>query len=62
VFVACQFWTSNMFNTKLVGTANAFAAGWGNMGGGAAHFVMVRFRVCVWGVRGWRGGARSKIG
>jgi len=37
-----------MFNTKLVGTANAFAAGWGNMGGGAAHFIMVRM-VFFWG-------------
>jgi NNP family nitrate/nitrite transporter-like MFS transporter len=30
-FVACQFWCTSMFNTKVVGTANAFAAGWGNM-------------------------------
>jgi hypothetical protein len=29
-----------MFNTKLVGTANAFAAGWGNMGGGFTSFIM----------------------
>lgn len=27
-FVACQYWCTNMFNTKIVGTANAFAAGW----------------------------------
>ncbi len=27
-FVACQFWCTSMFNTKIVGTANAFAAGW----------------------------------
>jgi MFS transporter, NNP family, nitrate/nitrite transporter len=39
-FVACQFWCSSMFNTKVVGTANAFAAGWGNMGGGFTHFFM----------------------
>ncbi|KAI8469948.1 MAG: high affinity nitrate transporter [Monoraphidium minutum] len=39
-FVACQFWCTSMFNTRLVGTANAFAAGWGNMGGGFTHFIM----------------------
>jgi nitrate/nitrite transporter NarK len=31
-----------MFNVKIVGTANAIAAGWGNMGGGACHFVSAR--------------------
>ncbi|GBF96772.1 nitrate transporter [Raphidocelis subcapitata] len=39
-FVACQYWCTSMFTTKLVGSANAFAAGWGNMGGGFTHFVM----------------------
>ncbi|WIA38039.1 hypothetical protein OEZ86_001410 [Tetradesmus obliquus] len=39
-FVACQFWCTSMFNTKVVGTANALAAGWGNMGGGFTHFLM----------------------
>jgi NNP family nitrate/nitrite transporter-like MFS transporter len=29
-----------MFNVRIVGTANAIAAGWGNAGGGACHFVM----------------------
>jgi nitrate/nitrite transporter NarK len=27
-FVACQFWCTSMFNTKVVGAANAIAAGW----------------------------------
>lgn len=27
-FVACQFWCTSMFNTKVVGSANALAAGW----------------------------------
>jgi len=39
-FVACQFWCTSMFTTRIVGSANAFAAGWGNMGGGFTHFVM----------------------
>jgi hypothetical protein len=26
--VACQFWCTSMFNTRVVGTANALAAGW----------------------------------
>lgn len=40
VFVACQFWCTSMFTTRLVGTANAVAAGWGNMGGGFTAFIM----------------------
>lgn len=39
-FVACQFWCGSMFNTKVVGTANALAAGWGNMGGGLTSILM----------------------
>jgi NNP family nitrate/nitrite transporter-like MFS transporter len=39
-FVACQYWCTSMFTPKVVGTANAFAAGWGNMGGGFTHFIM----------------------
>jgi len=39
-FVCCQFWCTSMFNTKVVGSANAIAAGWGNMGGGITHFLM----------------------
>jgi nitrate/nitrite transporter NarK len=32
VFVACQFWCTSLFNTKIVGTANAVAAGWVSSG------------------------------
>ncbi|EFJ43737.1 hypothetical protein VOLCADRAFT_83071 [Volvox carteri f. nagariensis] len=40
MFVCCQFWCGSMFNVRIVGTANAIAAGWGNMGGGACLFIM----------------------
>lgn len=39
-FVPCQFWTSSMFNTKIVGTANALVGGWGNLGGGFTFLLM----------------------
>jgi len=39
-FVITQFHTSVMFAPNVVGTANATAAGWGNLGGGATQMVM----------------------
>lgn len=39
-FVITQYHTSVMFGPKVVGTANAAAAGWGNAGGGAAQAIM----------------------
>lgn len=39
-FVTCQFWTSSMFTFEIAGTANALAAGWGNLGAGVAQLVM----------------------
>lgn len=39
-FVPCQYWTTMMFGTRVVGTANAFAGGWGNLGGGFALFFV----------------------
>jgi len=39
-FVITQYHTSVMFSHKVVGTANAAAAGWGNAGGGAAQALM----------------------
>ncbi|KAJ3292812.1 High-affinity nitrate transporter 2.1 [Borealophlyctis nickersoniae] len=39
-FVPCQYWTTAFFSNKIVGTANAFAGGWGNMGGGATFLIM----------------------
>mmetsp|Transcript_50958 Transcript_50958/g.101344 ORF Transcript_50958/g.101344 Transcript_50958/m.101344 type:complete len:640 (-) Transcript_50958:608-2527(-) len=39
-FVACQTWCSQMFSKKVVGIANATAAGWGNLGGGITNLTM----------------------
>ncbi|KAA6439787.1 NarK family nitrate/nitrite MFS transporter [Dyadobacter flavalbus] len=39
-FVITQFHTSVMFDKKIVGTANAVAGGWGNLGGGVTNMVM----------------------
>ena len=39
-FVITQFHTSVMFAPNVVGTANAAAAGWGNLGGGVTQFAM----------------------
>lgn len=39
-FVITQYHTSVMFAPHVVGTANATAAGWGNMGGGATLMIM----------------------
>lgn len=39
-FVMCQYWCSRMFTKDVVGTANATAAGWGNLGAGTAQLIM----------------------
>lgn len=39
-FIPCQVWTTGFFDKKIVGTANSFAAGFGNAGGGVTYFVM----------------------
>jgi NNP family nitrate/nitrite transporter-like MFS transporter len=39
-FVITQFHTSVMFAPNVVGTANAAAAGWGNLGGGVTQMAM----------------------
>jgi len=39
-FVTGQFWCTLLFAPNVVGTANATAAGWGNLGGGVTQFLM----------------------
>ena len=39
-FVMCQYWCTRMFTKDVVGTANAVAAGWGNLGAGVAQVIM----------------------
>src|SRR6185369_3372348 len=39
-FVVTQYHTCAMFAPNVVGTANATAAGWGNLGGGVTQVVM----------------------
>lgn len=39
-FVITQYHTSVMFAPGIVGTANAVAGGWGNLGGGVTNLVM----------------------
>lgn len=39
-FVITQYHTSIMFAPNIVGTANAAAAGWGNLGGGVTQMAM----------------------
>jgi len=39
-FVVNQFWNSIMFSRSVVGTANATAGGWGNLGGGLTQTLM----------------------
>lgn len=57
-FVITQYHTSVMFSPKVVGTANATVAGWGNAGGGAAQglmpALMAMFLVFGLGELSWR--------
>lgn len=39
-FVVNQFWNSILFAPNVIGTANATAGGWGNLGGGLTQVLM----------------------
>ena len=48
-FVITQYHTSAMFAPNVVGTANAIAGGWGNLGGGVTNMVMpLVFGAIMW--------------
>ncbi|HEX8603933.1 MAG TPA: MFS transporter [Pseudoduganella sp.] len=58
-FVITQYHTSVMFGPRVVGTANAATAGWGNAGGGATQAMMplILAAILMLGVSetmGWR--------
>lgn len=59
-FIATVYWTSVMFASNVVGSANAIAAGWGNLGAGAAYLIvpllfdLVTFENNVSTDMGWR--------
>ncbi|GAA5887928.1 hypothetical protein JCM6882_000805 [Rhodosporidiobolus microsporus] len=40
-FVPCLAWTTAFFDKSIVGTANSFVGGWGNLGGGVTFVVQV---------------------
>merc|ERR1719253_762676 len=44
-FVTCQVWCSQFFAKSIVGTVNATAGGWGNLGGGVTLLVMPQIMV-----------------
>ena len=39
-FVMCQYWCTRMFAREVVGTANAMAGGWGNLGGAVTQLMV----------------------
>lgn len=58
-FVITQYHTSRMFASNCVGTANATAAGWGNLGGGMTQLAMPLLFALITGLGatpalGWR--------
>ncbi|WP_010588384.1 MFS transporter [Schlesneria paludicola] len=58
-FVVTQYHTSRMFASSCVGTANATAAGWGNLGGGVTQLGMPLLFALITGTgisaaAGWR--------
>ncbi len=60
-FVITQYHTSRMFAANCVGTANATAAGWGNLGGGVTQLVMPLLFGCFVGVLGFSDAASWRL-
>ncbi|KAJ3206493.1 High-affinity nitrate transporter 2.1 [Dinochytrium kinnereticum] len=52
-FVPCQYWTTALFSRNVVGTANAIAGGWGNMGAGVTYLIMPQIYNLFKNAIGW---------
>jgi len=51
-FVTCQVWCSQFFAKNIVGTVNATAGGWGNLGGGVTLLTMPYIMEALLGMTG----------
>lgn len=60
-FVITQYHTSRMFASNCVGTANATAAGWGNLGGGVTQMVMPLLFACFASILGFSTAASWRL-
>ena len=45
-FVICQYWSTQMFAPSIVGQANGFVGGWGNLGGGGKRSTLEYIPKC----------------
>ncbi|KAL3664964.1 hypothetical protein V7S43_010139 [Phytophthora oleae] len=57
-FVSTTYWTSTMFSKEVVGSANAIAAGWGNLGAGATYLITP----LLFDLVTWQGGVSENAG
>jgi len=58
-FVTCQVWCSQFFERRIIGTVNATAGGWGNVGGGVTLLLMPQIAESV---KSWQLGQGKQPG